>query len=379
MPKLIRVVVSLQYLRVGRVGGSETYVRKLIKHLGQRSDLRLFVTGEETTLRSLEIPATCTLVPTMSGPYRPALRLYHENWTLSSIARSLNADLLFFPANFGAPLNPSRLPQVVTIHDLQHLELPGNFTRRTQWARRLLFLGTRLRAKHFITVSEFTRTAVIKTLGIPPNRVSTVHHGVEPEVTDEAGTEPPAGAYFMFPATSFPHKNHLTLIQAVSDLLQRTGGATPIILTGARTRHYKTIEREMDRLGVRDYFDHRGFVTRPELWRLMKNARAVVFPSAFEGFGLPILEAMRLGVPVLAANNSAMAEVAGEAAWLLPTYDVGEWSLAMQRILKDIEAQELLRTAGRQRARQFSWSACAEATARIFHQTVEGQRVPPRH
>lgn len=369
----MRVVVSLLYLRPGRVGGSETYVRKLLDQLGRRKDIRLILVGEESTLATFEDLEGCSLEPVMRGSYSVAKRLFHENWTLAKIAHRVDADLVFFPANFGAPLLKSSVPQVVTVHDLQHRELPYNFSPFKRLARELLFRSTFARAAHIMPVSNYTRNGLIEGMGVNPLRATTVYEGTELEEASQWRCHEPEENYFLYPATSTPHKNHLTIIRALAHVRQRRLDCH-LVLTGARTPHYARIEREVEALGLRERVHHRGFVSRPHLFALMSGARALLFPSAFEGFGLPILEAMTHGVPVLAANNSAVSEIAGKGAWLLPTYEVAQWAQAMGRILGDSDTRAELVSAGRANAKRFSWSNCASATVAVFSRVSRNSR-----
>jgi len=308
------------------------------------------------------------------GDFSQARRIADENLRLAPLCRRDRVDVLFSPANFGAPALPLRIPQVVTVHDLQHHWLTENFSRAKRAQRTAMFRATFARAAHVIAISDFTRRDVLARYRVPPERISTVLEGYEPIVpaSDAAiaecfekhgisGGQP----VLYYPATDNAHKNHEVLVDALARL--RTEGRNPLlVMTGSRGERYETIEARARAAGVADQLHHLGFVDREDVYTLMSGADALVFPSRFEGFGLPILEAMQCNTPVIASNCASIPEVAGEAARLLAPDDPGAWADAITSLVDDSEERARLVAAGRSNLSRFSWTRCAEETAAIF-------------
>ncbi len=364
---MIRVLVNLVYLRPGAVGGSEIYCRELLTALAARDDLQLEVACLASAAESLQ-PLGLRLHTVRGGDYSLKTRLLAENRDIARLASG--ADVLFSPANFGL-LRPIRTPQVVTIHDLQHRHLPEFFTARKRLERDLMFRWTLRTAQRVIAISEFTRQDLLSAYAPPEDRVATVLEGVRLGVRPTAAAVEDArtryglvGPFFVFPATDNRHKNHATLVRALARL--GPGRGVTLVFTGHRTGLYDAIESEARALGVGDHVRHLGLVPHADVFNLLAGADALVFPSRFEGFGLPILEAMYCGTPVLAADAASIPEVAGGAALLLSPTDEGAWADAMQRVLEEPALCARLREAGALNLQRFSWDRCADETAALL-------------
>ncbi|MBT9560168.1 MAG: glycosyltransferase family 4 protein [Myxococcales bacterium] len=368
---MIRVLVNLVYLRPGAVGGSEIYCRELLTALAGRDDLRLEVAclaGAADSLRPLGLPLH--VIP--AADYSLKTRLLAENRDVARLARG--ADVVFSPANFGL-MRPIRTPQVVTIHDLQHRHLPEFFSARKRFERDLMFRWTLRTARRVIAISEFTRQDLLSAYGPPEDRVATVLEGVRlgDRPTDAAALDARSrydlkSRYVLFPATDNRHKNHVTLIRALARLGPEHD--LSLVFTGHRTGLYDAVEAEAHALGIAPRVRHLGLVPHADVFNLLAGADALVFPSRFEGFGLPILEAMHCGTPVLAADAASIPEVAGGGALLLPPTDDRAWAAALERLMGEPALAARLRAAGTQNLQRFSWDRCANETAALLRATA---------
>lgn len=305
----------------------------------------------------------------------PWRRIVWEQTRLAALSRRL--DLLHGMA-FVCPL-ASACPTVVSVHDLSFMRYPEAFRR---FNRTYLSLFTRLsvrRAARVIAGSESTRQDVIELCRVRPERVVTVLDGV-----DEAFTPASADAcdefrrakglpdgYILYLGTLEPRKNIARLIDAYA-ALKRPGGCRmpPLVIAGAKGWFYESLFTQVTSLGLLDDVLFPGFVAADELPWWYRAATLFVYPSRFEGFGLPVLEAMASGTPVITSNVSSLPEVAGDAALLVHPDDTAALSDAIASLLSDDALRGRLRTAGLARAATFSWNRTAAETIGVYRQVL---------
>jgi glycosyltransferase involved in cell wall biosynthesis len=244
------------------------------------------------------------------------------------------------------------VPRTVSLLDIQHHELPQMFSRAERWFRGWAYDGSARSADEVITISEHARTGIVERLGIPAERVHAIHLGVDHELFKPDG--PKRGGlperYVVYPANMWPHKNHDGLLRAwerVSD------PDLHLVLSG------QTYGRPVPSA---PRVHHLGHIPLEEMPGLLRGAQALVFPSLFEGFGLPLLEAMACGTPVAASNRGAIAEVAGSAAILFDPEDPDAMAAAIEAAVAD----DGLGAAGIGHAASFTWSATADAHLRVY-------------
>ena len=270
---------------------------------------------------------------------------------------------LWWSPHFNVPLL-SRMPLVVTLHDLLPLSAAGGGGARYKRAATRLWLGAiRQRARRVICVSGFTRDSAIREGGIDARKTCVAHLGVDPawaagSVPQSAPTEP----YIVFVGLIKPHKNLRGLLRAFEAVMPAI--AHRLVIVG---RH--TGLRDVDcaalatarRLGARvELLEN---LSQARLVRIVADADLLVQPSFTEGFGLPALEAMAAGTPVLAARAGALPEVCGDAARYCDPHSPEDIARAIREILSDAPLRDRMREQGRARARTFTWNACAEATS----------------
>ncbi|MGR0320234.1 glycosyltransferase family 4 protein [Agromyces sp. ZXT2-3] len=361
---MTRILVDLLF-HTGRKGGMESYVRQLYPRLGALAP-ELELIG----LASTELAATGApwfpgrLVPSgISGENRVAWAR-GELLEVSRRAARVGADLVHAPANLG-PVR-TRVPMVLTIHDLlpfRHPEyVPGPYAP----VLRGMIRGAARAARRVLTVSESSADDATTLLGVDPGRIDVV---------------PLAGGSAAAPADAdrssdlvlaignrMPHKNFAALLEAIA--LIPADRRPRVVVTGSHDDD--PLAPEVRRLGLADRVRLEGWVAPDELERLYAEAALFVFPTRFEGFGLPLVEAMSRGVPVVASDLPVLREVGGVAARWIDPDDHDVLARTIESLLSDPEERERMSRAGRARAAQFSWERTAHGTLESFERALAG-------
>lgn len=357
--------------------GNEVYVRSLLRafaEIDKESDFFAYVSGKEA--ESL-IPRRFTVRQVASNPYR---RL---GWDLARHVRNDRPDLLH--VQYTAPLTCST-PIVATVHDVSYIEHPEYFTSVRRSQLRMTVARTISRAAMIITVSEFSRNSILRTYNISPDKVRAIPNAANPHfrpigrdgarkaVRDSFGVEQP----FVFSVGDLqPRKNQIGLIAAFASVLTRFPQLRHhLILSGKETWYTPKVREAARNSGFADRIHFTGFVTDPELLNLYNACDCFVFPSFYEGFGLPILEAMTCGRAVACSNTSAMPEVADGAGLLFNPHDSEDIARALKDILMDSELRCRLERLGLQRAALFTWQKSARATLDVYREIVGEQGKP---
>ena len=178
------------------------------------------------------------------------------------------------------------------------------------------------------------------------------------------------GPFFLYPAITYPHKNHLTLLRAFADL-RSTHPDANLVLTGGEAKAEPAVRNEISRLGLVDHVKRLGRIPRGDLETLLDAATAVTFPSLFEGFGIPVLEAMTHGRPVISSNTTSLPDVVGDAGILIDPHRPAEWTKAMAELLDHPDRCEELRRAGLARAAHFDWRRSIDALVGAYLTALE--------
>lgn len=356
----IRIGVNALYLIPGGVGGTEIYLRELLAALAEldQTNQYLVFTNLETQNDLVPKQANFHWKPqAVHARFRPG-RILWEQIVLPFEAARYRLDVLFNPGFTSPIFSPCR--QVTVFHDLQHKRYPEYFRWFDLPFWRLLLWASANRSHLLIAVSEATRSDLLRFYRIPEERVTVVHHGVEPAFSrlDRSQTED----YLLCVSTLHPHKNLPRLIRAYG----RKARDFRLILAGLRGFHAESIEREIVEMGLQDSVQITGWVPREELYSLYSRARAFVYPSMFEGFGMPVLEAMAAGIPVACSGIRPLREVAGDAALFFDPLDEDAIAATIERVMDDGQLRDRLTQAGRERARPFTWQRSAQQTLKIL-------------
>ncbi|MFZ4855397.1 MAG: glycosyltransferase family 4 protein [Desulfuromonadaceae bacterium] len=304
--------------------------------------------------------------------YEYLLRAFWDQTVFRCIAARQRPDVLFFPIQDGL-LYPS-IRQIVTVHDLHYLhfdhsipdcrqEIPSFRTKLYHYKMPHILE----RSTAVVAVSESTKQDIVTSFGISPDKIHVIYNGYDnllfrvienPQPTlDRYGLR--SGKYFLFVGSILKHKNISRLVQAFA----RLESEAVLVIAGAckDAEHLDDLRRETSVTGLSEtrlrYLD---YVTDEDLPYLYNGALAFILPSLHEGFGVPIIEAMACGTPVITSNCSAMPEVAGDAALLVDPYSVESIAAAMRDVLDNTHLADSMRTAGLERAKLFNWSNSAQ-------------------
>jgi len=312
-------------------------------------------------------------------PEAPGVRLVESRWPVRAawmelaVARALRdarAHVAHF-TNYTAPLR-LQLPYVVTVHDMSLALLPWCYT----WKMRLIvprvLPRVARRARIVLTPSAATRDDVVRLLRIDPGRVRVIPHaaprGFDPP---DPSVEPPGPPYFLFVGNLEPRKNLARALRAFA----RIASSLPehrFVVAGAPGWKYEDVMREAARPDLAGRVELRGYVPEDELPALYRNATAFVYPSLYEGFGMPVIEAMACGTPVLTSNVAALPELADGAAVLVDPLDEAALAEAMHALGTDRTLRRRLREAGPARAAQYSWERTCDLTLEAYREAAEG-------
>ncbi len=275
---------------------------------------------------------------------------------------------------FVAPRLPC--PAVLTVHDLSFARAPELLRARDRLLFRRFVPGSLRRARRIIAVSEFTRRDLADAYDVPLDRITAIPNGVGeafrplPDARRLAAERLGlAEEYVLFVGALAPRKNPLALLEAFARVA-RLGGAHQLVLAGADRGSGAAMRRRADELGLTGRLRLLGHVAEADLPALYGAAEAVCVPSLYEGFGLPALEAMACGTPVIASGTTGLGEAVGEAALTFDPRSVAEIADALERVLGDASLREHLVAAGRARAAAFTWRRSAEATAQVYREAL---------
>lgn len=370
--------VNLIYLRPGVVGGTETYARELINQFAQYRNHKIIIFCNFEAASTFEQSKNILVVQVTKKSFSQLGRLFDENIKLNNILNKYSVDVLFSPSGIAAPFLLNNIPQVCTVHDLQHIHLEHNFSFLRRTTRTILYKMSYWRSKHIIAISDFTRNDVIRCFSVQPQSITTIYHGSSDEPIHIDKNEMHmvrkkfnlSRRFFYYPAAMHRHKNHLALLEYFADAKKSIQGEVDLVLTGSKSEMFPMVQDAIKRLKLDNSVHHIGYISRNEVYTLMTMAEAVVFPSEFEGFGLPLLEAMKCGTVVISSNKASLPEIAGQAAILLDPYDEEGWKRAMCTVLEDQAIRENLIKKGYENIKRFSWRKCAEETLRILQDAV---------
>jgi glycosyltransferase involved in cell wall biosynthesis len=266
-----------------------------------------------------------------------------------------------------------RAAQVVTVYDLYFLSAPENTAAEIRRDYAPLAGSHARRADAVITISDYTAGQIRSKLGVDDDRVTICPVGAPAwEPTQDRG--PAAGSHVLFMGTIEPRKNVGTLLRAYAELIARNPDAPPLVLAGRLAPACQPLLDELARPPLAGRVRHLGYVTEPERERLYRAASIVVLPSLDEGFGLPALEAMTIGIPVVVSSRGALPEVVGPAGLIVDAEDVAGLAGAMDRILRDPALARTCSVAGIEQARRFSWDASASRLMQAYVTAVERRR-----
>lgn len=383
MAVTLRIGVNALYLIPGGVGGTEIYLRNLLAALAQIDPANQYFVFLDRDAAEAEPPVTPgaenfhTVRCPLRSVHRP-LRLVWEQLGLPLQAARRGIDVLLSPG-FTSPLI-CPCPKVTAIHDLQHKRHPENFgwLELEAW-RATVWISARF-SRRVITATESARQDILEVYGLKPSLVQLVRHGVEPALFGlhenpayHRGLLQKAGVgdwpYLLSVSTVHPHKNWERWLEAYG-MLAEQGRPQHLVIAGLKGNYHDELMRRVAeaRLGNRVHVT--GWVPRPVLLALYKFADALVYPSIFEGFGIPVIEAMADGLPVACSDIPPLREAAGAAALFFNPNSASQIGGAVARLLDDAQLRMDLAERGRRHAKQFTWTWAAEQTLAVLRQAA---------
>ncbi|MEO3933834.1 glycosyltransferase family 1 protein [Micrococcaceae bacterium Sec7.4] len=351
---VLNVSVSMLTLVPGGMGGSETYARELVRQLRKSPSIKARCYVNESAAGFCE-GAEETVIPGLTGGSSTIARLVTlAKGTLlrRSILRRMHPmDVFHVPFTVPLPKPPKGTPFVQTLLDVQHLDLPELFSTPDKLYRKVFYERAARQADAIVTISDFAKQSIVEQVGIEPEKIFTAHLGVNPEeFTPNLG---PRENFIMYPARGWKHKNHAKLFEAMG-LLKETNPELRLVLTGGALDTLTDIPTNVE---------VRGLVPLAELRELYRSAACMVFPSLYEGFGLPPLEAMASGCPVASSTAGSLPEIVGDAAEL---FDPEDPVAIAEAIRKTIARTDELQRLGFDQVRKFSWEHCAEVHEQAY-------------
>jgi glycosyltransferase involved in cell wall biosynthesis len=396
--KPLRVIVDLRWMYPGVAGGIENLSRSFLNQLRQidpYNQYEIFVPPEvrfdfdlrnesNFKIRALNDPKHDWRSLMLRGGEALIQRLQIGYWRPPELralrkARLLNAEVAVSIPGY---INPDLFPlkNVLVVPDIQHEYCPHFFLPQHLAERKKIYTDSIRRADHICAISEFTRQTLIDRLSIPPGKVTTTHlaadpmfhprsrHRGKPEIVlKKYGLT--AREYLLFPGNTWPHKNHRTALRAHSLLLDQYHLKPILVCTGAAKEAHPDLLQIIQDLRLQDQVKFLGYCPTADMPALYEGAAALFFPSLFEGFGIPVLEAMWCDCPVVCSNTTSLPEIVGDAGILVDPLSPEEQAAALSRLLTDSELRRALVERGRIRAPQFSWRNFTMTLVRIISET----------
>ncbi|HEX9372916.1 MAG TPA: glycosyltransferase family 1 protein [Roseiflexaceae bacterium] len=362
----------LAHTRSFRRAGVSNYVEALLTHLGQidhRNSYTVYTTrGLDGA--ALGLPPNFAVRPSPLPTINPRVRIPWEQLLAPALLRLNHADVFHGVLSVAPLFCPT--PSVITIHDLAFLSFPQTFRRVNRayltWATRVSVR----RAARILAVSEATKREIVRLLCVPPEKIVVTYDAcdarfVPPDPAELAAFRRRAGLperFILFLGTLEPRKNLPTLLDAYTRIASSTDA--PLIIGGGKGWLYDEIFAKAESLDLGDRVRFVGYVDQADQPLWYAAATVFAFPSLYEGFGMPLLEAMACGTPVVSSRSSSLPEVVGDAGLLVPPTDADALGAALLRLLGDSDLRAELRERGLRQARRFSWRETAERTLAAY-------------
>ena len=276
----------------------------------------------------------------------------------------------------------SDVPTVITVHDISCFRHPETHPeQRVRWQQENL-PGALSQAAHILAVSDFTKNELIDYFGIKPEKITVTHNGVDDSFKPRPSIEVSAALsrfglsrqqYILTVSTIEPRKNLDTLVKAYTQLPKPFRLSYPLVVVGMRGWKEAPFIKSLEPLIKEGSARLLGYVDQRDIPLLFNGASTFVYPSIYEGFGIPVAEAMASGAPVIASNSSSLPEVLGESGLLVESRNVQGWTNALRQMLLDADLRETMAKRGIERAKLFTWEQCAQRTLSVYRHAFDNQ------
>ncbi len=382
----MKICINGLYFTHGIMGGVETYLQGLLSHLpGVCHDVDFVLLLGDRYAGGLDIPDPMMVSKIKTfADFDPRRRVnlflnVAVNADIhSSQLNRIKADVIHYP--FTLLLPPvSNLPTVLTFHDMQHEFYPAFFSSKERLFRSRTYKTSAERATRLIAISNHVKQCLMEVYGISPNKIDVVYNGYSAdcrvidnsdallEVRKRYGLDRP---FMYYPAATWRHKNHVRLLEALRLLVARNKFDGQLILTGVAKEQNGEVHRKITELGLENHVRVLGYLPYGDLPFIYNIARLLVFPSLFEGFGIPLVEAMACGCPVVAADCTSIPEVLADAGKFFDPTSVEDMAEKIWSVWNDDAEIIAMRQKGLSRSSMFTWENTAKETLNVYYKTV---------
>jgi glycosyltransferase involved in cell wall biosynthesis len=361
-------------------GGIETYFRTLLHSLQEADQSSQYILVlpqdclDEVEVKAKNINKVTVKVPVYKNVLR-RLKLLTTDYETDLVRQidSLGGDLFHFPLHV---IQPAGLigKKIISVMDIQEEYWPEFFSKEDLKSRERSHKKSILQADHIITISEFTKQTIVDKYKVDPSLITPIHLSY-----DESTFKEPASSlsvklpkkFFYYPAATWPHKNHLRLLEAFKELSSKYTDFH-LVLSGIRMQGSDKLHNKISELDMKDRVHLLGYMPGNELPLIYRRAYGLVFPSLFEGFGIPLLEAMASDCPIIASSTTSIPEVAGQAALYFDPLDPKDIASKMEGLINEPGLRKKLVTRGRKRVRMFSEINMAKETIKVYMKVADG-------
>lgn len=366
---IMKIGIMLTNLYVGNIGGAEQYVRNTIREMAKMEDLEVYVFVNNTAFPTFANEGCVEIINIESSEDRDTQLRFWIDYK--------NIDIMFCPLFFIAPIN-CPIPAVASILDVQHEFFPQYFAKKVLTDIKKSTADTLSQADGILTISEYSKETIIDKYSIPKEKICVTYlnsDGVfdlpmeekrKQEIKDTIGSD-----YIFYPANSWPHKNHINLLKAYSILKDKYHTKLKLVFTGGGKQQKKEIDDYIVENNLTEDIHYLGYLPQEDMPYVFANATVMAFPSVFEGFGIPLVEAMKAKVAVACSTCGSIPEVAGDAALYFDAYNPED----IAEKIHQLESSEALRNEliekGNIVAQQYSWQRCAEDTVAYLRKIWE--------
>jgi glycosyltransferase involved in cell wall biosynthesis len=370
----VRIAIDARKLRDYGIG---TYIRNLLRHLARLDAYNEYVVlcREEDCASTAELGENFRAIPERSLPYS-----VREQLAVPMDLRREKADLFHAPHYVLPPLTPCR--SVVTIHDCIHLRFPQYLPSRLgyAYARSSLWVAAH-RSARILTVSEASKRDILEYFNVPESKITVIYNAIDERFSEQPNADEVMRVreryqlndpFILYAGNIKPHKNLERVIEAFHMIRRGELEHVKLLIIGDEISKYAALRRTVHRYKLHKHVRFFGFVPDATLAILYRLASLFVFPSLYEGFGLPPLEAMASGTPVITSNVSSLPEVVGDAAMLIDPYEPDAIAGAIRRVMLDDRLRDDMRERGLARAREFSWGRSVSRIKEIYDEVLAG-------
>ncbi len=386
----MRVAINLVEFNPGKMGGIETYVFNLLKRLlsdeGSNSFTVICSESNADYFSWIHHPVNLKVIGNRRKSFERLFRsLLRKTTGMNLLAMGIDRmgmDVVHNPLTNIRPMSLTT-PSVLTFHDMQHEYYPEMFSRRELLRRKMKYGKGAQCATRIIAISRHAKRCLMERFSIDPEKIDVVYQGCGPEYRPLGG-DPRLDAIrekynlsrpvLYYPAALWPHKNHKNLLAALDILRERHRFDGRLVLTGIAMPGSAEVLAEIARLRLDDMVRVLGHVPAEELPYLYNLARVMVFPSLFEGFGIPLVEAMACGCPVVCSGSASIPEVAGDAGLICDPLSPGDMAEKIRSVWTNGEVLTGMREKGILRARTFTWHETARKTLGVYRRAADDCR-----